>query len=302
MQQGEPVDTGIKPETLVGEKPVETKPESNSENRADFVYQNLQELISFAAELNLPPEKITKFVYKIRETAEKLHLNVLSLVKENEFLHYQLTHEPKTELLNMLGFTEEIKKYFASGEYQKTENKLRSTMNGCFVFIDLNGMKGLNDQFGYDETDRIIERFAMLSKELRVYDIPARRSNNGDEFVIFLPKANPALAGQIIARRIYKILLDAPITGVNIAGETEEVPITYVVGVEPCSPTHPDPINEPEKFASYLQEKINNAGELEKIAKKSLGTEHDRVAVSYRNSDGSVVTTDQAELLRGLVN
>ena len=281
-------------ETAVSASKSETSKPDHDEN---FVLDSLRELIEFTYSLDLPKEKQQILGRKIQEMAGRLGERVSLLKKENADLYFKLTHEPKTGLLNMIGFQDQVLKYFQSPESLAEDNHRRQGMEGCFVFIDLNGMKAWNDRFGYDETDHIIESFAKLSSELRAYDVAARRSNTGDEFIIFLPKANPSLAGQIIARKIYRILSSKPIVANNTQGESEKVPVTFVVGVEPLSLRHPDPVGDPEAFMKEISERINAAGELEKTAKYSLGSAHDEIAVAFRDRSGAVLTVKQNELL-----
>ncbi len=74
---------------------------------------------------------------------------------------------------------------------------VRQTMPASLVFLDLNGFKQINDQFGHDEGDKALVTFAELIKnKLRGSDLVARLG--GDEFVILLTDATKRLADEVI--------------------------------------------------------------------------------------------------------
>ncbi|UCF31491.1 MAG: diguanylate cyclase [bacterium] len=72
---------------------------------------------------------------------------------------------------------------------QQMEWAERFTEKALLLFIDLDGMKQINDRFGHDEGDNalVLTAEALLSS-FRGSDIVARYG--GDEFVVFLPKSS----------------------------------------------------------------------------------------------------------------
>jgi diguanylate cyclase (GGDEF)-like protein/PAS domain S-box-containing protein len=66
-------------------------------------------------------------------------------------------------------------------------------------FLDLNGMKQINDQLGHEEGDRALrETASVLRATFRASDVVARLG--GDEFVALLPEASAEQLGSFVAR------------------------------------------------------------------------------------------------------
>ena len=85
---------------------------------------------------------------------------------------------------------------------------------GALVFVDLDGVKEINDRMGHaagDELIRIIAR--RITENTRQVDTPARLG--GDEFVILLAEFDSSKGGEAVARKLLQTL-SAPC---SIAGE-----------------------------------------------------------------------------------
>jgi diguanylate cyclase (GGDEF)-like protein len=76
---------------------------------------------------------------------------------------------------------------------------------GALVFIDLDGVKALNDRLGHSAGDELIERVASRIKaHTRIEDTAARLG--GDEFVILLSEMGDPKGGEIFARKVLQVL------------------------------------------------------------------------------------------------
>lgn len=100
-----------------------------------------------------------------------------------------------TGLYNRRGFQEHGQRQLA--------NTGRSRRPACVFFIDLNGMKGINDSFGHEVGDRALVATAQaLSSVFRASDVVARLG--GDEFAIFAQECSlddvPAVRRRIAER------------------------------------------------------------------------------------------------------
>lgn len=72
-------------------------------------------------------------------------------------------------------------------------------------FIDLDGLKVINDNMGHDEGDKFIKKFTeVLQLHIRKYDIVARIG--GDEFLIIFPECTLKMAKDIVERIKEEIL------------------------------------------------------------------------------------------------
>jgi len=104
---------------------------------------------------------------------------------ENYYLSY---HDVLTGLYNRRFYEEEIKRL-------DTERNLPISI----IMGDVNGLKLINDAFGHDKGDELLQKAAAAVKSAcRTDDIVARWG--GDEFVILLPRTNTNEAEEIVKR------------------------------------------------------------------------------------------------------
>lgn len=102
------------------------------------------------------------------------------LNKHSLLLEEQSQHDELTGLLNRRGFSNRIEGLMADhiGE------------QACIVYMDLDGLKFINDTYGHDVGDEAIRTTAnILSAEIPSQDLVARLG--GDEFVAFLSSSSP---------------------------------------------------------------------------------------------------------------
>jgi len=75
----------------------------------------------------------------------------------------------------------------------------RARGSALLFFLDLNGMKQINDQLGHEEGDQALRDTAgVLRATFRASDVVARLG--GDEFVALLPEANAQQLESFVAR------------------------------------------------------------------------------------------------------
>lgn len=96
-------------------------------------------------------------------------------VKEKMKLEYQSRTDHQTGLLNKHTFEKEAREYIETHQ----------TYDSCFVFIDIDHFKSINDQFGHSIGDQVIKE---TSKKIQLlfanFDLVGRFG--GDEFCIFV--------------------------------------------------------------------------------------------------------------------
>ncbi|MCI5166426.1 MAG: diguanylate cyclase, partial [Candidatus Electrothrix sp. GM3_4] len=93
-------------------------------------------------------------------------------------LHHSAYHDCLTKLANRLFFYERFEQELSAAE--------GSTAKVALIFIDLNEFKPVNDQYGHDTGDLLLQEVARrLLSSVRQTDLVARMG--GDEFVLLLP-------------------------------------------------------------------------------------------------------------------
>ncbi len=99
--------------------------------------------------------------------------------------------DPLTGLFNRRHFDEVLSNRFA-------EAKRYSEDLTC-VMIDVDDFKPINDQFGHDVGDAVLNMLAgSIKRQMRVADVAARFG--GDEFILLLPKTSATQAGVLCGR------------------------------------------------------------------------------------------------------
>ena len=103
-------------------------------------------------------------------------------------IEYLSFHDQLTGLYNRRFFEEELKRI-----------DVARNLPLSFIYADVNGLKIINDAFGHEAGDELIEQVAQVLKtECRADDIIARIG--GDEFVILLPKTPEASVEKLVGR------------------------------------------------------------------------------------------------------
>ena len=97
-------------------------------------------------------------------------------------------HDPLTDLYNRAYFEEELKRYNFPRYFPLS-----------IISIDVNGLKVINDTFGHQEGDKLLQHFAsLLTSTSRKGDVIARMG--GDEFTLLLPSTTAAQAQEVCER------------------------------------------------------------------------------------------------------
>lgn len=99
------------------------------------------------------------------------------LVKQKDVLYYQAHHDPLTDLPNRLLFQDRLDQALLKSK--------RSSHSVALLFIDLDHFKNINDAFGHDRGDQILQIIAQrIAKITRETDTLSRLG--GDEFTLII--------------------------------------------------------------------------------------------------------------------
>jgi diguanylate cyclase (GGDEF)-like protein len=121
---------------------------------------------------------------------------VAALVIELQALLDQQTHLAQTDPLTGLA----NRRVFFSAAAREIARQTRNDRPIAILYMDLDGFKQLNDEYGHAEGDALLTRFAEhLQGATRTSDVVARLG--GDEFAILLPEADRE-AVEALAERI----------------------------------------------------------------------------------------------------
>jgi diguanylate cyclase (GGDEF)-like protein len=129
----------------------------------------------------------------------------------------QLAHQDSLiNLPNRRGFMRELERLIARVD--------RYGINAAMLFVDLDGLKMINDTFGHRAGDEALIQVAMLlAKGVRHSDVVARIG--GDEFGILLESSDERDAQETAARLIEQI------SSCEVLHDGEELPLSVAIGV-----------------------------------------------------------------------
>ena len=99
-----------------------------------------------------------------------------------DLITHQATHDQLTGLANRLRFTRELREAVSRAD--------EGAESGALLYLDLDGFKPVNDQFGHETGDAVLMVVAQrLERCTRSSDVVARLG--GDEFAVLLRSAGP---------------------------------------------------------------------------------------------------------------
>jgi len=133
------------------------------------------------------------FLYGVITVIRRFQTMAVAALRSEHESSHRARHDPLTGLLNRLGLDEAL-----------------NAANDLFTlyYLDLDGFKPINDNFGHPTGDKVLSAVAArLLSVVRTDDIVARLG--GDEFVIVAPNMSPPLA-TLFAERIVRSVTDEP--------------------------------------------------------------------------------------------
>ncbi|WP_078745255.1 diguanylate cyclase domain-containing protein [Oceanospirillum multiglobuliferum] len=117
--------------------------------------------------------------------------------RELESIRFQALHDPLTHLPNRILFISEVKKAISSAKNNKQQ---------CAVlFIDLDGFKPVNDNYGHLVGDKLLKALAKkLSGAVKHDDMVSRVG--GDEFLVLLRNIDDEHGAMTVAERLIALV------------------------------------------------------------------------------------------------
>jgi diguanylate cyclase (GGDEF)-like protein/PAS domain S-box-containing protein len=180
-----------------------------------------------------------------RDVTER-RLGEQQLALQAEQLRDQSLRDELTKLYNRRGFME------IAG--QALARALREQRMAALIFIDLNGMKRINDELGHEAgDDALVDTAKLMGKALRENDVMARLG--GDEFVAFAVDFNVEELDKLRAR--IRALADEYVVLNN-----RPYRLSLSVGAAVSDPRDPKPLSELLELADaamYQQKRARQA-------------------------------------------
>ena len=142
--------------------------------------------------LNLE-EMVRERTAELKEINERLQLELVARKKLEEQMRTASVTDEMTGLLNRRGFLIFAEKLCNIAK--------RSKKNFSLLYLDLDGLKRINDEFGHREGDQaLIDTSTILKKTFRASDIIARIG--GDEFAVLITEPRGPTIEKTVAEHI----------------------------------------------------------------------------------------------------
>ncbi len=201
---------------------------------------------------------------------EILH-DISDLRKAEKRIKYLKFHDSLTELYNR-SYLEKV----LGNVYRERHLPLN------FIICDMNGLKLVNDTFGYSEGDKLLKRVAKILKYCsRKEDIVARWG--GDEFFILLPRSTAAEVEEVL----YKI------RKICASTKDQKIPLNMSMGISART-------SQEQDFREVIKEAEDNMYTNKLLERKSI---YNSIITSFERMlwEKSHETRDHAERLKGLI-
>lgn len=215
-------------------------------------------------------------LYRIEKHREGL-FNSLSQANEaieakNRQLHTQAHYDSLTDLPNRVLFVDRLGKTILNAD--------RLDMSFAVLFIDLDHFKSVNDQYGHEAGDKLLQNVAKrINHCIRVSDTAARIS--GDEFIVILEHLNDVSKAINTANRIAKKLIKSLQQPFQIGEASVTISASIGVSIYPEDSADKDALIRYADNAMYHAKAMgkNNfqfySEELNRISMSQLETERD---------------------------
>jgi diguanylate cyclase (GGDEF)-like protein len=161
-------------------------------------------------------------------------------------LAHEASHDPLTELPNRRRFHEELERLCGHG---------RTADSIGVLFLDLDGFKHVNDQFGHDAgNELLVEVAARLRRCVRPGDIVARMG--GDEFTILLTRIDSLAPAIEVADRICAFIKEQFILDAGVA----QISTSIGIALAPADTADPGDLVRRADGAMYRAKSQGKAG------------------------------------------
>ncbi|MGC8785093.1 MAG: diguanylate cyclase [Armatimonadota bacterium] len=157
----------------------------------------------------------------LRVTVQMIAASLDVLETQTELLQ-KVYQDPLTGVFNRL--------YFETAYRQTLHNAQRHPRPVSLLLMDIDNFKRINDTFGHETGDMVLQLVGQVLQQVRAGDVPARYG--GDEFVVLLPDTDKTGA-RVLAQRLQSAL--------KLASEQLGLPFPIRVSIGCATVTNGDP-------------------------------------------------------------
>jgi len=190
--------------------------------------------VTYTTNTFLEDGKVTQFIITFRDISVRK--------KHDAQIQHFAYHDYLTNLPNRRLFTDRFSMELARAK--------REQSNLAIMFLDLDSFKEINDQFGHDAGDEILQEAARrIQQIIRESDTVARMG--GDEFILLLPKIEQQADAAIIAKKIVDAISKPIVSG----GETHIISTSAGISFFPTDGDDHDTLVAKADYAMYCIKK-----------------------------------------------
>lgn len=184
--------------------------------------------------------------HRVKERTEALEKANIKLQDQEEKLKRLAHFDPLTGLANRFLATEELNLLLA--HCKREQSKL------AVLFLDLDGFKQINDQYGHQAGDELLKATAdKLRYILRDSDVIGRLG--GDEFIVIIETSDGDINPQEVAEKIKATVLQP----VSVNGVTVEMGVSIGIAVYPDIASDVDSLINISDREMYINKKLKAA-------------------------------------------
>lgn len=171
--------------------------------------------------------RVIKRTEELARTNDKLRHEIHERVRAQHELTHLATHDTLTGLPNRSLFNEHLGIVLHTASRHQREVAL--------LFLDLDGFKKINDTYGHDAGDRLLQTLGNRMKAcIRKEDILARMG--GDEFTVILSELQNKSGAELVAQKLIQVV-NKPVT---LDGHPCQVGVSIGIALFPRTAQDPD--------------------------------------------------------------
>jgi len=242
-----------------------------------------QECQMLQAQLRTLEEQYQQLCQKHEALNDSLRQRTFELERQKSVMKHQALHDVLTGLPNRTLLIERAQQSFQIAG--------RESFSCCFLMIDLNRFKDVNDTLGYHKADMVLQDIAQrFQLELRSSDTLARLG--GDEFAVALPHTDTKQAEGVIQK-----LQQALALPLNVLDSQQTISISASMGVAvfpkdaesveglmQCAEVAMYVAKKDQRDATFYQSDMKTYGEarLSLVGDLKYAIEHDGLELYYQ--------------------